>query len=126
MADSQNIPFKRERGSKESKRIYGAQASLKHRKSGSFNSLQTGKGFQSEANIDLVKSIALFQFPSNGKGVPKTGHIRWSVDEVKFQFPSNGKGVPKMAQIKNAQIHTRFQFPSNGKGVPKANSIWLT
>ena len=65
----------------------------------SFNSLQTGRRFQTDHRYALDMRDIVFQFPSNGKAVPnssmKTG---LSPEVVTFQFPSNGKAVPNIGR----------------------------
>ena len=61
----------------------------------SFNSLQTGKRFQTY-NLDMFPEfVTRFQFPSNGKAFPN--ELCVPIDALlipKFQFPSNGKAFP--------------------------------
>ena len=60
-----SIPFKRESGSKV-ECLYQGSKVIK-----GFNSLQTGKGIQSEPPRIETKNLHEFQFPSNGKVYPK-------------------------------------------------------
>ena len=111
-----------------------------------FNSLQAGRGVQSEVCCLAGWLLCLFQFPSSGKGRSKVLINMDGLTPDEFQFPSSGKGRSKtqnvefFCQIKQGfnslqagrgvqslsyriserwQYSQLFQFPSSGKGRSK-------
>ena len=109
---SVSIPFKRDGLS---------QPQLKHRRirrSRRFNSLQTGRAFQTELHIDKGAMYTEFQFPSNGKDFPN-GY--WShyegVGQPSVSIPFKREGLSEQTYDEfGVDPILMFQFPANGMG----------
>ena len=109
-----SIPFKRESVSKV---VISTPMQVKIN---SFNSLQTGKCIQSEADEKALSAGILFQFPSNGKVYPKE-YSEEHLSEIASCFNSlqTGKCIQRSCAVTKTDPVVRFQFPSNGKVYPK-------
>ena len=93
-----------------------------------FNSLQTGKGVQTQESSSTVDRHLKFQFPSNGKGCSdRDGEpVTLIVTEERFNSLQTGKGVQTAPGTFLSQNETSWSFNSlqTGKGVQTALEIY--
>ena len=85
----------------------------------SFNSLQTGRTFRTDGEIETLETEGLFQFPSNGKDFPNL--FRWCTNCTFFtvSIPFKREGLSELQKSLSSDYQKiRFQFPSNGKDFP--------
>ena len=112
-----SIPFKRESGSKLRRNQNG-----KNKETG-FNSLQTGKRFQTVYMGYMQHIRNCFNSLQTGKRF-QTGDQTSRVITQKFQFPSNGKAVPNVwsskGYVKQKEVSIPFKRESGSKRTPRS------
>ena len=109
-----SIPFKREGGSKQSNEI------SKYRTYTSFNSLQTGRRFQTEKVLEMVlaKKVSI-PFKREGGSKQIVHNVRTN-GNGSVSIPFKREGGSKLKKSNSFAVRSggkRFQFPSNGKAV---------